>query len=127
MHYTFHSRSYKDREAATTVFYRINAQMEEVIPNAFLTVAECSTGDWALLLGCHDDDASFVTDIESIWSDGEPIDIDIEVWMALEAKHARCIAEHVVEGSGEDLVTLGENVHLRRDGTTAHSEEDKED
>ena len=117
MDFSFHARTFSSRAHATAVFYNINAQMEQQIPNAFLTMSEVDTGEFAVLLGCHDDDAQFVDNVEPIWEHGEPINIGMEAWMALEASHSRHMAKHAAEHPGEDLVVLQQNVLIACDGT----------
>ena len=116
MDFSFHARTFPSREEATAAFYNINAQMQEQIPNAFLTMSEVDTGEFAVLLGCHDIDAHFVDSVEPAWAYGEPIDIDMDAWMALEASHSRHIAAHARRHPGEDLNIVQENVHLAHDG-----------
>lgn len=117
MHFNFHARTFPSREEATAVFYGINAQMQQHIPNAFLTMSEVDTGDFAVLLGCHDDDVDFVATVDPIWAHAPAIEIGMEAWMALEANHSRHITEYAKKHPGEDMIMLDSEVDIMSDGT----------
>lgn len=118
MKYSFHARTFKDRDDAADTFMQMHTEMQELVPNAFMTMSELDNGKFAVLLGCDDDDMDFVEHVEPFWEHGDHVDINMETWMALEARHTRRMLEHVSEDSGEDMHTLEADVRIAPDGSS---------
>lgn len=116
MHYSFHARKYKKYKDAEAAFVRINECMRELMPNAFMSVSPLDPKGHAVLIGCHDEDADFMQAIEGLWSDGKPVQIEMSVWMSLEAHHSRTLSEYVENGETEDLMIVTQNLILKDDG-----------
>lgn len=117
MQFSFYARSYEDYEEAKAAFDCINERMHAELPNAFVTVAQDIFG-FTVMFGCHDHYIDFANSIAEHWVGGEPCEVDIEVWMALEANHARECARHHAEHEGEDFrLTNTDGGMIMPDGT----------
>lgn len=117
VYYTFHAREFKKFKHAEKAFFDIHEVMLNDVPDMFATLSRLEEGGYAILIGCHDDDAAFMDKIEKLWDRGNPVEIDMDVWMGLEASHSRQIAEYAESDGEEDFVNLRQDVRINPDGT----------
>ncbi len=94
MHYTFQAHTFPTREDAVSVFHAINAEMQELLPDAFVTVREAADHEYEVLFGCSDNDEDFIEHIEPFVAGCRSVNIDISVWMAMEANHSLIKQQH---------------------------------
>ncbi len=117
MHYTFQAHTFPTREDAVSVFHAINTEMQELLPDAFVTVREAADHEYEVLFGCSDNDEDFIEHIEPFVAGCRSVNIDMSVWMAMEANHSLIKQQHSEVFPEEPLSVVKNNVALRSDGS----------
>ncbi len=117
MHYTFQAHTFPTREDAVSIFHAINTEMQELVPDAFVTVSETGDHEYVVLFGCSDNDEDFIEHIEPIVAGCRPVSINMSVWMAMEANHCLIKQQHSEVFPEEPLSVVKNNVTIRPDGS----------